>query len=165
MADPKFKVSMVFGTTKILKAAVKEHGIKIEKAIKLVKNDSMRVRATCKPPCECILYASKMQGQPSFQIKTYVPTHNCGIIFYNRQVNSTWLSKKYLETLKANPCIPMQSFKQVVQKEHKVGISRSQVYETKRKAQKLIEGSLMEQYAKFWDYCEEIKELIHGQLS
>ncbi|XP_028060517.1 uncharacterized protein LOC114264109 [Camellia sinensis] len=128
MADPQFKVGMVFGTSKIFIVAIKEHGMKIEKAIELVKIDSMRVRATCKPPCQWILYASKMQQQPPFQIKTYVPTHNC-----------------------------VQSFKQVVQKDHKIGISRSQVYRTKRKAQELIEGSLMEQYAKLCDYCEQIK--------
>ena len=62
-----------------------------------------------------------------------------------------------METLKSNPSIPVQSFKQAVRKDHKVGISRSQVYRTKRKAQELIEGSLIEQYAKLWDYYEEIK--------
>ncbi|XP_028097752.1 uncharacterized protein LOC114297512 [Camellia sinensis] len=103
-----------------------------------------------------------MQGQSSFQIKTYVPTHNCGRIFYNRQVNSTWLSKKYLKTLKSNPSITIQSFKQAMQKDHKVGISKSQVYRTKRKAQELIEGSLMEQYAKLWDYYEKIKRTNLG---
>ncbi|XP_028125572.1 uncharacterized protein LOC114322469 [Camellia sinensis] len=117
MADPQFKVGMVFGNAKIFKVAVKEHGIKIGKATKIV---------------------------------------------YNRQVNFTWLSKKYLETLKSNPSILVQSFKQIVQKDHKVGISRSQVYRTKRKAQELIEGSLMEQYAKLWDYCEEIKRTNPG---
>ncbi|KAE9461761.1 hypothetical protein C3L33_06323, partial [Rhododendron williamsianum] len=64
MADPKFKVGMIFSTSKLFKDAVKEHAIKTAKAIKLVKNDSRRVRAACKKPCQWSLLASKMQGRP-----------------------------------------------------------------------------------------------------
>lgn len=117
MVDPQFKVGMIFGTSKIFKDAVREHAIKTCKAIKFVKNDSIRVRAICRPaytpkeekksPCGWTLQAFKMQGLPSFQLRTYEPEHNCSRVFYNKHVTSTWLSHKYLETLKSNPTIPV----------------------------------------------------------
>ncbi|XP_028094043.1 uncharacterized protein LOC114294125 [Camellia sinensis] len=151
MVDPQFQVGMVFPSSKVFKQAVKEHAIKTGKDIKFLKNDKDRVRAGCKPPCQWMIYASKMHGQMNLQVKTYVPTHNCGRMFYNKNVNSTWLSKKYMESIKSNPTWPIQSFKQSVQKDHNVGVSRSQLYRAKRKAQQLIEGNYKEQYAKLWD--------------
>ncbi|CAL5356638.1 unnamed protein product [Camellia sinensis] len=124
MVEPQFRFGMLFGTSKIFKDAVRQHAIKNEKSVKFVKNDSLRVRATCKPPCKWVLFAFKVQRGNSFQIKTYHPTHNCGRVFHNRQVNSTWLSK-YMEALKTNPTWPLSSFQQAVQVDHKVGLSES----------------------------------------
>ncbi|KAL7189675.1 hypothetical protein ACSBR1_039339 [Camellia fascicularis] len=93
MVEPQFKVGMLFGTSKIFKDAARQHAIKTRKAIKFVKNDNLRVKASCKPPCK---------------------------------------------------------------------VSKSQVYRAKRKAQELFEGSHEEQYAKLWDYCEEIRKSNPG---
>ncbi|XP_058224864.1 uncharacterized protein LOC131334019 isoform X1 [Rhododendron vialii] len=162
MANPKFKVGMIFSTRKLFKAAVKEHAIKTAKAIKFVKNDSKRVRAACKKPCPWSLLASKMQGLDSFQVRTYIYTHNCKRIFHNRQVTSTWLSNKYVETLRSNPSWQVKCMKDQVQKDHKVGVSRSQLYRAKSKAKEMIEGSHVEQYAKLPDYCEELRRTNPG---
>ncbi|KAL7233853.1 hypothetical protein ACSBR1_017459 [Camellia fascicularis] len=78
------------------------------------------------------------------------------------QVNSTWLSKQYMETLKTNPTWPLSAFQKAVQMDYDVGVSKSQVYRAKRKAQDLIEGNHEEQYAKLWDYCEEIRRSNPG---
>ncbi|XP_028123309.1 uncharacterized protein LOC114320353 [Camellia sinensis] len=77
MIDPQFRVGMVFPSFNVFKQVVKEHAIKTGKDIKFLKNDKNRVRVGCKPPCQWIIYASKMHGQMSLQVKTYVPTHNC----------------------------------------------------------------------------------------
>ncbi|XP_058183731.1 uncharacterized protein LOC131301443 [Rhododendron vialii] len=162
MADPKFKVGMIFSTSKLFKDVVKEHAIKTAKAIKLVKIDSRRVRAACKKPCQWSLLASKMQGLDSFQVRTYENTHNCKKVFHNRQVTSTCLSNKYVETLRSNPTWLVKSMKDQVQKDHKVGVSRSQLYRAKTKAMEMIEGSHVEQYAKLLDYCEELRRTNPG---
>ncbi|KAH7852996.1 hypothetical protein Vadar_031873 [Vaccinium darrowii] len=158
MADPKFKVGMIFPTRNNFKAALKEHAIRTRKLIKFIKNDSERVRAVCKgKKCSWVLLAPRMQGSESFQVKTYVPTHNCKRVFHNKHVTSKWLSKQYVEALRSNPSWPVKSFKDQVQKDHKVGVSRAQLYKAKALALKMIEGDFDKQYAKLPDYCEELR--------
>ncbi|XP_058190953.1 uncharacterized protein LOC131308155 [Rhododendron vialii] len=177
MIDPKFKVGMIFPTREIFKEAVREHSIKTGKRLIFTKNDTRRVRVVCKPPpsqvptppseakknpCEWALLASKMQGNECFQVRTYESTHNCQRMFHNKQVTAKWLSNKYVETLRSNPTWPVKSFKDQVQKDHKVGVSRAQLYKAKGKAFQIIEGDYMEQYTKLPDYCEELRRTNPG---
>ncbi|KAM1757950.1 hypothetical protein ACFX11_007131 [Malus domestica] len=45
----------------------------------------------------------------------------------------------------------------LVRKHYGIDITENQVYKAKRKARGRIQGSIEEQYAKIWDYCDEIK--------
>ncbi|KAH7852204.1 hypothetical protein Vadar_021776 [Vaccinium darrowii] len=82
-----------------------------------------------------------MQGSESFQVKNYVPTHTCKRFFHNKHVTAKWLSKKYVETLRSNPTWPVKSFKDQLQYDHKVEVSRAQVYKAKTLPLEMIEGS------------------------
>ncbi|KAF7129371.1 hypothetical protein RHSIM_Rhsim10G0030500 [Rhododendron simsii] len=130
MADLKFKVGMIFSSRKLFKAVVKEHAIKTAKAIKLVKNDSKRVRVACKK------------------------NHVYGLCLH--------LRCKYVETLRSNPSWQVKCMKVQVQKDHKVGLSKSQLYREKSKAKEMIKGSHVEQYAKLPDYCEMLRRTNPG---
>ncbi|KAH7847149.1 hypothetical protein Vadar_022543 [Vaccinium darrowii] len=158
IADPKFKVGMIFPTRRQFKLAVKEHAIKTRKPIMLVKNDKQRVRVICKDKkcVKWVLLASKMQGSESFQVKKYVPTHTCKRVFYNKHVTTRWLSRKYVETLRSNPTWPVKSFKDQVQQDLKVGVSRAQLYKAKTLALQMIEGSHVQQYDILW-LCTQLK--------
>ncbi|KAH7834189.1 hypothetical protein Vadar_013559 [Vaccinium darrowii] len=158
MADPKFKVGMIFATRNQFKAAVKEHAIRTLKPIKFIKNDSQKVRAVCQgKKCSWVLLGSRMPGSKSFQVKTYVPTHNCERVFHNKHVTAKWVSKKYVETLRSNPSWHVKSFKDQVQQDHKVGVSRAQLYKAQALALEMIEGDMEKQYAKLPDYCEKLR--------
>ncbi|KAI5342123.1 hypothetical protein L3X38_009998 [Prunus dulcis] len=77
-------------------------------------------------------------------------------------MKSTWISKKYVDSLKSNPQWPVKSFKETVEKDYNTRVSRQQVYRAKDKALKLIEGRFNEQYSRIWDYCEELRKSNPG---
>ncbi|KAI5343181.1 hypothetical protein L3X38_011057 [Prunus dulcis] len=45
----------------------------------------------------------------------------------------------------------------LVRKHYSIDVARDQCYKAKNLAKERIQGSIEEQYAKLWDYCEELK--------
>ena len=104
MKNPQFAVGMLFATAKHFKDAVKEYSILNRKEISFVKNEKWRVRAKCKPPCNWMVFASKKQGESTLQVKSLIDKHtNCRPAFYNKNVTSNWLSKRYVDNFRSNP--------------------------------------------------------------
>lgn len=162
MEDPRFMKGQYFNSAKEFKEAVKQHAIKHQRNVKLVKNDKRRVRAKCESPCEWLVYAAKVLADSKYQVRTYKSKHTCTITYSNRNVTSYMIAKRFMEDLRTNPRIPLQSFKDRVRKEMKVDISRNQVYRAKIKAAQLIYGSDLEQYGRLWDYCAELRRSNPG---
>lgn len=145
MEDPRFKLGMIFSTTKDFKTTIKEHEIKQQRNVKLVKNDQRRVRARCEAPCEWEVYIVKVMAESTYQGRTYTSTHTCTKTYSNTNVTSTIIARRYMEDLRTNPWIPITAFKARLRKEMKCDVSKSQLYRAKRKAAKLIYGSYLEQ--------------------
>ena len=70
--------------------------------------------------------------------------HNCSRVFKNRNVNSRWLSKKYVNKLRSNPNWPIESFRAAMREDFVVGVSKDKLYRVKKKANVLIQGSYVE---------------------
>ncbi|CAL8998781.1 unnamed protein product [Prunus brigantina] len=159
MADPKFEIGMLFSDCKVFRAAVREYSILQNRDVVFIRNAALKLKAVCgDPDCGWMIYALKMQHDNTLQVKTYVGEHTCTQVWENPTVKSTWISKKYVDSLKSNPQWPVRSFKQAVEKDYNTGVSRQQVYRAKQKALKLIEGSFNERYSRIWDYCEELRK-------
>ncbi|KAI5335722.1 hypothetical protein L3X38_025856 [Prunus dulcis] len=159
MADPKFEIGMLFTDCKVFRAAVKEYSILQNRDVVFIRNEALKLKVVCgDPDCGCMIYTSKMQHENTLQVKTYVGEHTCTQLWENPTVKSTWISKKYVDTLKSNPQWPIRSFKQTVEQDYNTRVSRQQVYRAKDKALKLIEGSFNEQYSRIWNYCEELRK-------
>ncbi|KAM7510789.1 hypothetical protein LguiB_009664 [Lonicera macranthoides] len=162
MSDPVFKLGMIFKDRKEVKEAIKVYSIKHGKEIKFKKNESSRIRAVCRDGCPWLLFASKMSESRNMQIKTLNEEHKCNRQFRNTHVNSRWLSEQYMDTFRANPKIPMKYFKETVMRDHVVNVSVSQAYRTRKKAMRRIQGTYTKQYAKLWDYMEEVRRTNLG---
>ncbi|KAH7845309.1 hypothetical protein Vadar_000555 [Vaccinium darrowii] len=162
MADPQFRVGMLFSSPQEFKTAVKEYAIKQQRNVKLVKNDKQRIRARCEKKCQRELYVAKVMTESTYQVRTYRGIHNCGKTYSNRNVTSTIIAKKFMDELRINPHMPIAAFKERVRKDLKVDVSRNQLYKAKRKVGKLIYGTDIEQYGRLWDYCEELRRSNPG---
>ena len=51
--------------------------------MRFVKNDKLRVRAKCQPPCKFIAYLAKMSREMTYQFKTLNLEHTCIRIYKN----------------------------------------------------------------------------------
>ncbi|KAE9459215.1 hypothetical protein C3L33_08887, partial [Rhododendron williamsianum] len=115
MEDPQFKMRMLFSTPQEFKAAMKQHAIKHQRQVKMVKNDKRRIKAKCfggtdpKKSCPWEVYAAKVMTE-------------------------------YMDDLRINPGMPIADLKERVRTELKVEVSRNQLYKAKRKAGKLLHG-------------------------
>lgn len=95
-----------------------------------------------------------------FKELIYNSIATCRPVERNRFISTTWLAKRYLETIRLNPNVPVQAFKGTVLRDLQVQISTASVYRTKRKAMKLIDGEHKDQYKDLWDYCLEVKRAM-----
>ncbi|CAL2266765.1 unnamed protein product [Prunus armeniaca] len=59
--------------------------------------------------------------------------------------------------LRDNPNMSVSNFMKIVRKNYDIDITTNQFYKAKSRAKERIHGSIEEQYAKLWDYCEELK--------
>ncbi|KAL0358152.1 UNVERIFIED_CONTAM: hypothetical protein Scaly_1500900 [Sesamum calycinum] len=90
--------------------------------------------------------------------KTPQPLRENGLRTYNvKNVNSGWLSKKYIDAFRVDPKKNVKGFRNEVIREIRCSVSTFQAYRAKRRSMKEIEGDHDEQYAILWDYAHELK--------
>ncbi|KAG8387137.1 hypothetical protein BUALT_Bualt03G0222000 [Buddleja alternifolia] len=160
MQNPIFRNGMVFTDAKEFKAAVRSHAVHWQRNIGFIKNDTKRVRAKCKGKnCPWVILASKMSDSTTFQIRTLNINHKCGrTLAKNKFVTSKLLSQKYKNDWRLNNGWRVSEFQEKVHNDLNCEISRSQYYRTRRKVNDMLNGHFTDQYARLWDYTEELKK-------
>ncbi|KAK3211005.1 hypothetical protein Dsin_015711 [Dipteronia sinensis] len=157
----KLKVGQIFGNAKLFKEAAREHAISQGRSIWFPCNEKSRVQCVCKcklDNCSWTIWTSCYEkNSPSLMIKTLNDKHTCPRVQKNRLTNSAWLTKRYTEALRPGKEFKMFDFLGKVRKDYVCQPSKAQVYRAKRKAGLLKEGILATQYAKLWDYAEQIR--------
>ena len=150
---------MKFADVYQFREAVREYNLKIRKDLSFVKNDKDKVIIVCKDEhCNYRVYGSQVRDEMTFQIKTYNPNHTCIRAYKNSAINSRWISKRYMETFKHDIQKLALALQQEIKGKWNVDVNKMQVYRARKMAAENIQGSHKEQYQKFWDYCETLKE-------
>ncbi|KAL0344327.1 UNVERIFIED_CONTAM: hypothetical protein Sangu_1320100 [Sesamum angustifolium] len=114
------------------------------------------------PNCEWKVHALKIKDESSFQVRQYHFKHNCGPVYNCKNVNSTWLSKRFEQEFRTEPKRNVKGFKSDVVRDIRCHVSQSQAYRAKWKALKKIEGNPDYQYKQLWDYAGEIQKTNPG---
>ncbi|XP_034229470.1 uncharacterized protein LOC117638454 [Prunus dulcis] len=70
--------------------------------------------------------------------------------------------KEALSKIKRNTDWNLKAFQGEVLESYHVRVSKTQVYRAKRLAKAQIEGNYIQQYARFWDYVEQLKNTNKG---
>ncbi|KAL8471931.1 hypothetical protein ACS0TY_029241 [Phlomoides rotata] len=161
MFNPEFIIGQKFSCKKLFKGVVRSHGIKEKRDAKITKNDKRRIYARC-VNCDWFINALKVEGKEPYQIRKINDCHTCSISFHVKQMNSTWISKRYVGDFRSDPKKDVDGFRNFVARETKLNVSRHQAYRVKVKARKLIEGSNEEQYNLIWDYARALKDRNPG---
>ncbi|KAL0008842.1 hypothetical protein SO802_010344 [Lithocarpus litseifolius] len=121
------------------------------------KNEKEKISVYCKNKCGWRCDASKVSGELTFQIKTWIPECTCPRTLQNSQVTLAYFARKYMQDFSKNPNWTIEGVKHYVKDKLEVDISVSQVYRSKRKAIDLIIGDEQLQYGKLEDYTEMIR--------
>ena len=163
--DTRFELGMKFGSRAQFKAAVQEYGIKMGRPVYTKRNESKRVRAKCKAPCQWFVFASieKALGSTDLVVKSMNDKHeNCNHAWKNKNLKSKWLSDRYMERIRSNSRIPVREIRQTVNEEYQAQISRWIAAKARKLALEMIKGSAEQQYKRIWEYCAEIKKTHEG---
>nr|XP_028956330.1 uncharacterized protein LOC114824095 [Malus domestica] len=167
LRNPEFRLGMQFANKAEVKEAIKEWAIINGREVKFVKDDKIRVRAKCvgnkKTKCPFTIFASIIDSyEPTFAIKTLCLDHHCGRVGKLKFANSKWLAEKFADKIKKNPHWNVGAFKSEVLDQYRMNVSRHQIYRAKRLSKLIIERSYKEQYARLWDYAEQLKVANKG---
>ncbi|GKB39154.1 mutator type transposase [Tanacetum coccineum] len=107
--------------------------------------------------CPWSLQCSKLPNEETWIVKTFKDTHKCLQSRIVKKCTTSFLSKSVEESIKPNPKIPLNAFKDQLQKQYEVGISKQKVFRAKKMAQERVEGNHTRQYAQLRDYCFKLK--------
>ncbi|KAG5522743.1 hypothetical protein RHGRI_034780 [Rhododendron griersonianum] len=164
--EPVFCMGMLFRNRAQLAGAIRQHSILQGREIRFLKNETTRVRAKCKVykeeegKVDCtweISATNRATNNKTLKVVAYNPNHNCGRIWDNKLMNSSWLARIYFDDIRISPNIKTKELVEKVRQDFTCNVSRSQCYMARRKVLRKIEGRVEDQYAKLWDYCHEIK--------
>ncbi|XP_068306986.1 uncharacterized protein [Pyrus communis] len=166
LKNPQFRIGMMFANKKEAKEAMEHHFMRTGRAIRLKKkNDKTRLRAIYEGSETCpfmILAARKNPSSDTFVIKTVQLEHQCRRVDKVLYADSRWLSEHYIDKLRTNPNWDVDDIMAEVRREFNLVVTRNQVFRAKRLAREVIKGSYVEQYARLWDYVEELKKANEG---
>ncbi|KAK8916021.1 hypothetical protein KSP39_PZI023385 [Platanthera zijinensis] len=96
------------------------------------------------------------KNEKTFQVKTIKGEHSCYRVANSLHCNSKYLAKKYEYNIRSNPEWPVNSMQESMQRDNKTSLSVWKMYRAKKHVSILSSGTELEQYAKLWDYFEEI---------
>nr|KAJ0205312.1 hypothetical protein LSAT_V11C500238060 [Lactuca sativa] len=155
----KFVLGMRFVSPKQLKHMLCNYVVANGYRLCYKRNDSGRLLVKCcYGACKFRLWASWMSEEKSFQIKSLINEHNYARNFkLDSIVNYTWIGTHYttqfLQKQKASVRLLRGEFKE----KFGIDVSMGQCRRAKKYVIELIEGTLVDHYAKLWSYGEEIR--------
>lgn len=152
----EFESGLMFLNVAVLKHAIIDYVVEQKREIWFANNDLQRVQAKCRENCPWVLYASKIDVDGTFQIKTYNKQHSCILVNKHSFVRSDWLARKFGSQIRANPKWKLREFQQHVNELHGLIISKNQCWLAKKLALSGIEGEIAKQYKRLYDYGGEI---------
>nr|POF21006.1 hypothetical protein CFP56_59200 [Quercus suber] len=158
----RFEKNMLFISPKQFKDAITEYAVNGGWGVKFVKNDKLRVRAKCQPPCKFTAYLAKLPREMSYQLKTLNLEHTCTRSYKNPRCTTKFLARKLMKKVRRQPNIKLKDIQEAVHEKYVVNINAGKASRAREKAQEFVDGSYIEQYNQLWDYCAELRRSSPG---
>ncbi|GJW73748.1 hypothetical protein Tco_0133118 [Tanacetum coccineum] len=142
----------------------KENGKgKMVKSKEIIKWTKIKVLEQKGHACPFRLWASWMQNERSFQIKTLYSDHKCARDYnLGSLVTFRWIAKHYAKEIILNPSIPIRSMHNDIREKFLINVSMGQCKRAKQFALYEHEGGLIEHYSKLWEYRNAVIESNPG---
>ncbi|XP_058733914.1 uncharacterized protein LOC131605589 [Vicia villosa] len=152
----KFQLGMMFNNKDMVRDALKEYAMKMNKNVALKKNDGKRMVVKCMDGCKFYMRITKRVGNQFWQVVSLIDEHTCYRTAHNRQAKTTWLAKKFAHILRHSPDMkPVGLIAEAVDR-WGVKLSHDKAYRAKRRAMELIQGAGMDQFTHLRRYAQEL---------
>ncbi|KAK1389992.1 hypothetical protein POM88_018170 [Heracleum sosnowskyi] len=148
----EFQPGLLFFSVTVLKHAIIDYAVEHKRDIWFAKNDLQRVQAKCKETCSWYLYASKIDVDGTFQVKSYNKDHSCILVNKHSFVRSDWIARKFGSQMRSNPKWKLREIQQHINEVHGLLLSKNQCWLAKKIAMSEIEGEIAKQYKRLYDY-------------
>lgn len=148
----KLEVGLRFKDGTECKEAVRMWAILNGHNIKWKKSGGVKLHAVCEQGCPWMIYASKLNGEPTYAIKIYVSEHKCVRPIRNRQATSAWIENIILPALKRNPRYPIKDMIKDIQLSYGTEVLEGTCYRAKCSALKRLRGTYESHYGKLRSY-------------
>eukprot|EP00257_Ricinus_communis_P013885 XP_015571430.1 uncharacterized protein LOC107260855 [Ricinus communis] len=157
MANPWFKIGMLFSSFKQFKDVVKSSSIKSRNQVIFGPNTRQKCKAKCKKGCQFFIWAYLLNSnKQTVQIKLANFIHNYSREAYNRHVNANWIVEQYVERFRADLSWAIQGIIQAVKEDSGVEVSRLKAWRAKNATLTFINGDETEQLSSLHDYKQEL---------
>ena len=151
---------------KIASPSKKGKGLKTDSPSKKSKGKGVKAskkKAKKGNTCTFKLWASWMQSESSFQIKTLFPHHTCSRNFdLGSLVTFKWIARQFAYKIAQDPTISYRNIRDQIKKKYLINVSVSQCKRAKQRALFDHEGGLIEHYSRLWDYRKQILDTNPG---
>ncbi|CAA0828805.1 Unknown protein, partial [Striga hermonthica] len=152
-----FRLGQQFSSINDFYEMVKSYAVHNGYELSFTRKDNKRCRAKCLDDCPWLIFCSKVGHLETYEVKTYYEEHNCKKgRMKARFVDAKWLSKKVAGDLSKFPNMTTLELQDHVSEKFNVKISTSKAYRVRNLALHSIDGNQDDQYAKLWDYREEL---------
>ena len=157
-------LGMRFENPKQLKEMLCNYAVSNGYQLCFSKNDRTRLLVECcKGSCPFRLWATWMSTENSFQIKSLKPDHQCARNFkIGAIVTFEWIGSHYTKDILHRQKLTIRQLRLEVVKKFGIEVSLSQCRRAKKHALRIIEGTLVEHYAKLWSYGAELRRSNPG---
>ncbi|KAF9610896.1 hypothetical protein IFM89_025430 [Coptis chinensis] len=153
---------MRFGTNEELKKALKDYVVAKGCPVWMTVNKKNKILAKYAEGCKWSLWASKMQLEDSFQIKSYNSVHTCYRDLTIQLANAKWLGMTLYDRILLNPSWKVKDMVQEVKQTFTFNVSKFKCYRAKQHVFGQIDEVIKKVYAKLWDYGAEISKQNPG---
>ena len=154
----RLQKGMLFASVDSFREVLKDYMIQEGFDIVRTRNERDRFTALCAGRgCNRYIHASTNANDVTFEIKVYESEHTCMKNSTNKAATSTWIAKKMANQFKADLNISYETIHEHILSNYGVEVTKSQIYQAKRKAREEVEGSLGKSYSKLRPYAELIK--------
>ncbi|KAK1370160.1 hypothetical protein POM88_036252 [Heracleum sosnowskyi] len=105
-----FQPGLIFTSRQLLRDAIRNYGVAKQRRVFIKRSDFKRLQAKCRDNCKWELWASRLQNDEAYQVKTYQREHNCIIVSKQRMVKADWLAKEFGNIIRSNPRWKLKEF-------------------------------------------------------
>lgn len=160
----ELKKGMKFGSPNQLKDALICYAVNRGSPLRFVRSGKDQILVKCATGCPFRLWATWMNAERSFQIKSLVSEHTCHRHEKLKLANSRWIANQYKERILGNPSWKPADMAHDVLEKYALEVTRVQCQKAKRIALGEVEKSLVGHYAKLWDYASEFYYFVKLSL-